>query len=75
MTSGSGPLLDNTAKLIPALGLDVDRYVSFVASGYGVTVAPGAGVDALVEAVEQAKPDRAAELASVLAADLPALHS
>ena len=75
VTSGSGPLLDNTSKLIPAIGLRLDRYVAFVASGYGVDVAPGAGIAALVAAVEQARPERAAELASVLAVDQPALST
>lgn len=74
VTAGSGPLLDNTAKLIPALGLADDRYLPFVARGYGVTLAPGDDADALVQAVEGARPERAGELRSVLATDEPALR-
>jgi hypothetical protein len=76
VTAGRGPLLDNTATLIRALGLDASRYLSFLASGYGL---PAGGSwdepEALVETVERRQPERAAELRSVLAADLPALAS
>lgn len=67
VTSGTGSLLDNTAKLIPALGLDAGEYYPFVASGYvGGLVRNG---DELRAAVRAQRGDRLAEVDSVVAAD------
>lgn len=74
VTAGRGPLLDNTAKLIPALGLGPARYLPFIAAGFGVDSGDGCSdADALIAEVERVGAERAAELRSVLAADLPAL--
>ena len=64
--------LDNTAELIPLLGLDRRAYFEFLALAY----APGSGCDSeekLREHVGAERPDRLAELDEVLTADLPLL--
>jgi hypothetical protein len=59
-----GTLLDNTAVLVPALGLDDEEYVRFVARGY----AGGEYTDAarLVRDVGRTDPMRANEIAAVV---------
>ena len=64
--------LDNTAVLIPLLGLGRRAYFEFLALGY----APGSSCgteEQLRERVGAERPDRLAELDEVLAADLPLL--
>ena len=66
--------LDNTAELIPLLGLDLRAYFEFLALAY----APGSGCDSeegLRARVAAERPDRLAELDEVLAVDLPLLRS
>jgi hypothetical protein len=71
VTDQGGPLLDNTARLIPALGLAGDRYYPFVASGYTDKLVLDR--DDLIAAIEVAAPDELAEVRSILAADEPRL--
>jgi hypothetical protein len=74
VTSGGGELLDNTARLIPALGLREQDYEAFLASGY-LSEWSGSGLDGLGAAVAASRPDRSEELASVIAADQPLLRT
>ncbi len=67
VTVGSGALLDNTAALIGALGLDEARYVEFIGSGYGAGAV--ADRDELLQLVAVEQPERLAELRSVLVSD------
>lgn len=71
VTSGSTPLLDNTARLIPALGLDERRYLAFISSGYVGGLVRNR--DELLGAVRAQRPDRLGELESILVADAPLL--
>lgn len=59
-------LIDNTATLLGPLGLSESEHVAFLAHGYGATGATDA--ESLLEHVRTHRPERLAELTSVLAA-------
>jgi hypothetical protein len=65
----SGPVLDNTARLLPNVGLDAAGYHAFIGLGY--VREPVSSWEELLAAVATERPERLAEVESVLAADLP----
>jgi hypothetical protein len=74
VTAGHGPLLDNTARLLPVLGLTEATYAPYLASGYLDAQQGGfTTVSAVVAAVGAEQPARRPEVASVAAADQPLL--
>jgi hypothetical protein len=73
VTSASSGLLDNTARLIPALAIGEAEYERFVASGY-LDGWSGGGLDELRAAIASRRPEQADEVASVIAADAPLLR-
>jgi hypothetical protein len=73
VTSAPSDLLDNTARLIPALAVDAAEYEAFLASGYLVGWS-GGGLDELCAAIASSQPGRADEVVSVMAVDVPLLR-
>jgi hypothetical protein len=73
VTSASSDLLDNTARLIPALAIGEAEYETFLASGY-LRGWSGGGLDELRAAVASRRPERADEVVSVIAADVRLLR-